>query len=109
MLKNALDTILTISEKHYSGNYGTGVYRHPKSKQRAFNAIAQVKLKQQLAPTQTSSFRHLQNPQHQNNQHQDQKLSLAENDRRDKEALCLYYRKGRYFASKYNQKKNNHN
>jgi hypothetical protein len=69
MLKNTLDTILTIVEKHNRANYTPGIYRYPGSKQIASNAIAQAKPKQLSAPTQTSNFRHVQNPQHQNNQY----------------------------------------
>jgi hypothetical protein len=70
MHENTLDTILTIAEKHDATNYVTGIYWHPGSKQIAFTTIVQAKPKQQSAPTQTSSFRHLQNPQYQNCQHQ---------------------------------------
>jgi hypothetical protein len=102
MPENTLDTILIIAEKHNAANHTTGIYRHPGNKQIASNATAQAKTIQQLAPTQTSNFGHIQNPPHQNNQQQYQKLSQAEKDRRRREGLCLYCRKGGHFASNCN-------
>jgi hypothetical protein len=82
MLENTLNTILTIAEKYDAANYATGIYRYSGNTQIASNATVQAKTKQQSAPTQTSNFGHAQNPPHQNNQQQYQKLSQAEKDRR---------------------------
>jgi hypothetical protein len=67
MPEDTLDTILTIAEMYDIANHATGIYRHPRSIQRASKATVQAKTKQQLAPTQTSNFGHPQNPPCQKN------------------------------------------
>jgi hypothetical protein len=57
-----------IAENYDYTNHTTGIHRHPGSKQIASNSIVQAKPKQ-LVLIQTSNFRHVQNPQCQNNEH----------------------------------------